>query len=137
MDITISSRALAYVRERATGFMQSQCRIERVAKASFNQTTGRAVGGAKVVVYQGRCRIREMSAGGIVLVGEDDVFMQSTMISLPWDIPVLPKRDDEITITAHNTDPMMIGKRFVIDSSAKAGELRATRSFSIRGYQER
>ena len=70
-------------------------------------------------------------------VGEEDIVMQSTVLSIPWDVEALPVKDDEVVILSHHTDDKVVGKRYVIDSSSKAGDLRATRSFMLRGYQER
>jgi hypothetical protein len=62
--------------------------------------------------------------------------MQSTQLSIPWNTSPVPRKDDEVEIITSPQDPEMVGKRFVIDSSAKTGELRATRRFSVRGYQK-
>lgn len=117
--------------------MVATCRIERVNPPTFDQNSGTAVPGSRVTIYQGKCRIWEVAGGAPVVVGEDDVVMQSTQLSIPYAVSVLPKKDDEVQILSHPTDPHMVGKRFVIDSSAKAGEMRATRRFAVRGYQER
>lgn len=133
----ISSRARDYVRNRATGVMQSTCRIERVNPPSFDQSTGRATSGSREVIYEGVCRLWEVSGGGMTVVNEDEIVMQNTQLSIPWDASPVPRKEDEVVITSSNTDSAVVGKRFVIDSSAKAGELRATRRFAVRGYQKR
>jgi hypothetical protein len=115
--------------------MQASCRIERVTPPTFDQASGTATAGGRTLIYEGPCRLWEVSGGAPVVVGEDDIVMQSTQLSIPWDVPVVPKKDDEVVITAHPTDQYVVGKRFVIDSSAKAGDLRATRRFAVRGYQ--
>jgi hypothetical protein len=132
----ISQYAINVVRERATDVMRYECRIERVKKPSFNQATGTAIPGSKTVIYEGKCRLWEVSGGGPIMIGEDDVVMQNTQLSIPWDTSPVPERDDEVEITAAPTDGYAVGKRYVIDSSAKAGELRATRRFTVRGYQK-
>lgn len=132
----ISSRAIDYVRQRAESVMGYTCRIERVQRPSFNQTTGRSVPGSRDTIYEGRCRVWEVSSGAPVLVAEDEVTMQTTQLSIPWNASPVPERDDEVVIIDADDDEYMIGKRFVIDSSAKAGELRATRRFQVRGYQK-
>lgn len=135
MDLGISPRALEYVRARASSVMQATCRIERVNKPSFDQASGTATAGSRTTIYEGKCRIWEASGGGPIMIGEEDIDMQSTQLSIPWDTHPVPIRHDEVLILSHNTDPDLVGKRFMIDSSAKAGELRATRRFLIRGYQ--
>jgi len=132
----ISSRAVDYVRERAESIMGYYCKIERVKPPGFDNATHQVIPGQRTTIYEGRCRVWEVSGGAPVMVAEDEVTMQTTNLSLPWDISPVPERDDEVTITASDADDYMIGKRFVIDSSAKAGELRATRRFLVRGYQK-
>jgi len=132
----ISSTALAYVRERATGMMNSVCRIERVKRPSFNQETGTAVPGQKTTIYEGPCRIWEVSGGGPIMIAEDEVVTQNTQLSIPWGTNPVPERDDEVQIIEAPTDFSLVGKRFAIESSAKAGDLRATRRFNVT-YQGR
>lgn len=137
MDIGVSPRALEYVRSRATGVMQAQCKIVRVIKPSFDQSTGTATSGARSVIYEGRCRVWEVVGGGTpMLIGEEEVEVDNTQLSLPFDVSPIPKRYDQVEITAHATDPEMVGKRFEINSGAMAGDLRATRRFSIRRYSQ-
>lgn len=70
------------------------------------------------------------------MIGEDDIVMQNTQLSLPWSVNPVPKRDDEVEITSAPSDAEIVGKRFVIDSGSKAGEFRATRRFAVRGYEK-
>ena len=132
----ISSAALAYVRTHAASMMNSTCRIERVKRPSFDQSSGTAVAGSKTTIYEGPCRIWEVSGGGPIMIAEDEVVTQNTQLSLPWDTSPVPERDDEVQITEAPTDASLVGKRFVIETSAKAGDLRATRRFTVR-YQGR
>lgn len=132
----ISQAAIDFMRSRATEVMSYQCKIERVQLPSFDESTGKATSGGRITVYIGPCRIWEVSGGGPIMIGEDDIVMQNTQLSIPWGVDPVPKRDDEVEITSSHSDTEIVGKRFVIDSSAKAGELRATRRFSVRGYEK-
>lgn len=136
MTSIFSNIALDYLRDKATEVMTSECRIERVSLPSFDESSGTAVPGGRVTVYEGKCRIWETSQGGPIMIGEDDVVMQNTQLSIPWDVNPVPKRHDEVEITASQSDSAIVGRRFVIDSSAKAGELRPTRRFTVRGYEK-
>lgn len=131
----ISDLAINYVRAKAESNMYSTCRIERVTKPSFNQTTGTATPGSKTTIYEGKCRIWEVTGGAPVLIAEEDVVMQATQLSIPWNVSTIPVRNDEVQILSSRSDAHLVGKRFVIDSSAKAGEMRPTRRFSVRGVQ--
>lgn len=123
--------AMAYVRQKATEMMNETCVIERVRPPSFDQLTGTGVPGSRTTIYSGPCRLWEVASGGPVLINEDEVLMQNTQLSIPWDIETLPKRKDEIEIIGSRSDDLVVGKRFVIESSAKAGELRSTRRFAV------
>jgi hypothetical protein len=57
----------------------------------------------------------------------------TTNLSIPWDVPEIIKRYDEVTILTAPQDSQMVGKRYEIQTVAKAGELRATRRFEVTG----
>lgn len=137
MSKYVSDFALDMVREYATENMGYTVLIERVTKPTFDQSSGTAVPGSRTTIYSGPGRIWEISGASIVTVGsEDEISMQSVQLTIPWGTTPVPRKWDEVTVIDAARDDYLIGKRFVIDSSAKAGELRATRRFSIRGYQE-
>jgi hypothetical protein len=84
-------------------------------------------------VYQGVCRIWEVANASSVVVGDVDVYQMTTNLSIPWDVPEIIKRYDEVTILTAPQDSQMVGKRYEIQTVAKAGELRATRRFEVTG----
>lgn len=134
----ISPRAQNYVRSRAVENMTATCVIERVGAQTFDEDTSTLTSGSRVVIYTGLCRIWEVTAGQVVPVGEvDEVVLQSTRLSLPWDTSPVPKRDDEVWIQTSPADSALVGKRFRILSAAMGGDLRATRQFVVQGIQER
>lgn len=135
MSNPITQNAINYVRSKATSVLSSECVIERVTRPTYDDTTGTATTGSRTTIYEGPCRVWEVTSGAPILVAEDEVIMQSTQLSIPWDTDPLPNHNDEVEITASRTDTQMVGKRFVIDSSAKAGEMRATRRFAVRVMQ--
>lgn len=89
--------------------------------------------GLKEVIYEGQCRIWELTGSNSVVVGDVDVYQQTTNLSIPWDETAVIKRSDEVTILTAPTDSQMVGKRYQIQTIAKAGELRATRRFEVIG----
>ena len=131
----ISSTALNYTRTRMAQVMMGyECVAERISAGSHNETTLVYTPGSRTELYSGRCRVWEISGASVVGLGDTDADLDisTTQISLPWDSPLL-KKDDEIEITAADTDSAMVGRRFQVQSSAKAGELRATRRYSVTG----
>lgn len=135
MTTYITSYALQYVRSRAAGVMMGYtCRAERITQGGHDDDTLVYTPGSREVLYEGVCRVWEISGANVVGLGDTDAELDisTTQISLPWDSPLL-KKNDEIVITAADTDEQMVGKRFQVQSSAKAGELRATRRYSVTG----
>lgn len=131
MASPISPWAVQYVRSRATAVMQYTCRIERVQKATYDENTLVAAPGGRTTIYEGVCRVWEVSGGAPIVIAESDIVLQDTQLSIPWNVSPLPKRNDEVLILTAPTDTALVGKRFQIKTSAKAGELRATRRFSV------
>ena len=68
-----------------------------------------------------------------VVVGDTDIYQQTTQLSIPWDTTALIMRYDEVEILTAPTDSQEVGKRYEIQTVAKAGELRATRRFEVTG----
>lgn len=133
MRYPISPRAQKFVRDRATAMMRYTCRIERVTPPSYDESTLIATAGGRTTIYEGVCRVWGVTSGASAInLGETEIPMQSTRLSIPWTVTEVPQRNDEVVIvSAVNEDPAVLGKRFRIESSSKAGELRATREFEV------
>ena len=131
----ISAYARSWVRNRATGVMDYSCRITRsgVPEGYDEDTLVYTAEGVAEVIYEGRCRIWEVANTSPVVVGDVDVYQQTTNLSIPWDESAVVKRYDEVLILTAPTDSQMVGKRYEIQTVAKAGELRATRRFEVTG----
>lgn len=132
MASPITAWARSYVRTRATQVMEFDCRIERLEKPeAYDENTLEMSPAQRQVVYTGKCRVWELTGSSTVLVGETDVYLQPTQLSIPWNTTAIIKRGDEAEITGAPQDSQMVGKRFEIQNVAKAGELRATRRFEV------
>lgn len=137
MHLGISKRARAYVRRRATVGMFTTCQIERVSEGNWNSNTNLVMAGARSIVYEGPCRIWEVSGGSSFVVADDEeTLLQTTNLSIPWDVDPVPERNDEVVVLSSLVDDQMVGKRYRILSSAKAGDLRATRRFVVQGVNK-
>jgi hypothetical protein len=115
--------------------MEYTCRIERsgVPEGYDEDTLIYTAEGVATVIYEGTCRIWEVANASSVVVGDTDVYQMTTNLSIPWDTPEEIKRYDVVTILTSHTDDQMVGKRYEIQTVAKAGELRATRRFEVTG----
>lgn len=127
----ITNRARSYVRARAIQQMSYVVRAERVlTKPSYDEEDLVATPGTREELYTGIARIWEISGASTINVGESDVDISSTQLSLPWSTQLL-RKNDEVEVLSSMSDSAMVGKRFQIQSSAKAGELRATRRYNV------
>jgi hypothetical protein len=131
----ISAEARQYVRARATEVMEYTCRITRGAppEGYDEDTLVYTPAGLAEEVYTGPCRIWEVAGAASVVVGDTDVYQQTTQLSIPWDTSALIMRYDEVEILTAPQDSQVVGKRYEIQTVAKAGELRATRRFEVTG----
>ena len=131
----ISAEARRFVRTRATEVMQYQCVITRGTHPDGydEDTLIYTPEGLEEVIYQGRCRIWELASAASVVVGDTDIYQQTTQLSIPWDESAVIRRYDEVRIVSAPQDSQMVGKRYEIQTVAKAGELRATRRFEVTG----
>ena len=139
MTSPITAAARRYVRARATEVMEYTCQITRgsTSEAYDEDTLVFTVAGPRELVYEGPCRVWEVTAGGAVVVGDTDVYTQATNLSIPWDTPAIIRRYDEVEIITAPQDSQMVGERFEIATTAKAGELRATRRFEVVSMENR
>lgn len=133
MTSPISSVARDWVRQRATEVMEYTCQISRgdVPALYDENTLAYTPAGDKEVVYEGVCRVWEVANTSTVVIGDVDVYQQTTNLSIPWNESPVIKRGDEVEILSAPTDSQMVGKRFEVQSIARAGELRATRRFMV------
>ena len=76
-----------YVRTRATEVMQYVCMIERGSRPEDydEEHPGPHPRGSAELIYEGKCRIWELSGVSSIMVGDTDVYQQSTNLSIPWD----------------------------------------------------
>lgn len=136
MNRGISNRARAYIRSRAEVNMTYECKIERVGAATFDETDSIYVAGENIELYEGPCRIWRVSGSSAIPINSEEIILQQTKLSIPWNEGVGIRRDDEVKIIAATYDEALVGKRFRIMDVDKGGDLRATRQFTIQGVQE-
>lgn len=135
MTSPITAEARNWVRNRATSVMEYTCRIERsgVPEGYDEDTLIFTAEGMAQVVYEGVCRIWEVSNAASFVVADADIYQMTTNLSIPWDTPEVVLRYDQVTILTAPQDSQMVGKKYEIQTIAKAGELRATRRFEVAG----
>lgn len=125
---TVSNYARAYVRARAEAHMNSSVRINRGGRGvSLDRTTGLATTNTGSLIYTGKARIWSLDKNGPVSIGDSDLVLQTTQISIPWQTSTIPDNDDVVTVTACPGDPDVVGRSFRIIGTDGAALSRATR----------
>jgi Family of unknown function (DUF6093) len=135
MTSPITAQSRQYVRARATAVMEYTCRITRGERPGGYDEDNLIYTpeGLGEVVYEGPCRIWEVANASSFIVADADIYQMSTNLSIPWDTTEVIERYDEVLILTAPQDSQMVGKRYEIQTIAKAGELRATRRFEVTG----
>jgi hypothetical protein len=136
MSRGISKRARSYIQAHAESNMTYECVIQRVNSGAFDEDSSVYTAGTSAELYAGPCRIWEVSGSSAFDVANEQIVLQQTKLSIPWDEGLGIRRDDEVKIVASAYDPALVGKRFRIMDVDKGGDLRATRRFTVQGVQE-
>ena len=87
MSSPITAGARHFVRSRATEVMEYTCQITRGSKPEGydEDTLVYTPEGVAELVYEGLCRIWELAGAGAIVVGDTDIYQQTTNLSIPWD----------------------------------------------------
>lgn len=126
----ISPFAAKYVRSRTAERMTDQCRIWKPGPPVLDRNTGKTKRAADIVRYEGKCRFWEVSSGQQVLIGDQQLVMSQSYLSLPYN-SVVPESDDIIKITK-SVDDDLTGRTVRVVSVVRGGGLRASRRFMVQ-----
>lgn len=127
----ISPYAQTYIRARAEDLLTDTCRITSVTEAILNRFTNEYSNPSGLVIYEGPCRLWEIATSMTVTVGEEQLGIGTTMLSLPWDIDPVPQPTHLVEILT-SQDQDLIGRTGVLGKPARGGNLRATRKFVLQ-----
>jgi hypothetical protein len=130
--VIITSFAKSYARLRSTERMVDACTIVRPGEArlDYDPATRKVVNSAGTTVYTGPCRIWEIPAGSLQIVGDEEYYMSSMYLSLPYDAP-LCQPEDQVQVTGCE-DTSLIGRALKVTSILRAGGLRASRLLQVQ-----
>lgn len=121
---------LAQGRAAVEQLLVDTCRIERLAdRGEFNQTTG-DYDPTWEVLYEGRCRLKNQSAGSGTEYGEHEVNLPSYQLVLPWDVSPEIRETDRVTITTSG-DSWLIGRSMEVTGVDKA-DLKTARRLNVQ-----
>lgn len=128
--MSISPFAQSYIRTRTADRMDDTCMIWTAGAPVIDPVTGKSTRSVGTIKYTGKCRFWEVTGGPQVLVGDEQVTITQSFLSVPFDAPV-PESDDIVQITA-SADPDLVGRTVNILSITRGGGLRASRVFRVQ-----
>jgi hypothetical protein len=126
----VSPTAQAYIRRRASELMADECRIFKPQKPVLDRNTGKTVTPSPVTKYEGPCRYWEVQSGQQISVGDEQLTLTQSYLSLPYDAPV-PESDDIVEITK-SVDSTLQGTTVAVISITRGGGLRGSRKLLVR-----
>ena len=130
--LTVSSFARTYVRNRATLHMVATVAIYRHEDGSFDPVTGMLSSQSGRVIYTGKGRIWYASSGSVTVMGDADIDIIDTYLSIPFATRAVPRRDDVAVVVKSETDPDMVGRAWRIMSADGGGLMNATRKMAMQ-----
>ena len=125
----VSPFAASYVRKRTSERMTDACKVWKPGKPVLD-SDGNASRPEETLKYEGPCRFWEVQSGQQIVVGDQQISMSQSYLSLPFDT-VIPEVDDVVQIT-ESVDSDLIGRVVNITGVVRGGGLRASRKFSVQ-----
>jgi|SRR5690606_35677725 len=110
--------------------MEDTCRIYRPGAMVIDPDNDSAKRGDADIKYEGKCRFWEVQAGSPVVIGDQQVTVTQSYLSLPFDSYV-PEQDDIVLIIA-SADSDLVGRTVQVVATVRGGGLRASRKFQVR-----
>ena len=131
-----SSFSRRYIQRRAMSVMVDTITIHRPTDGTFNTNTGLLTADISQKIYEGKARIYSVDGPSVINVGEADLVMRNTNISIPANTSPVPNRDDIIMVLEAISDEDLQGRAFRVLDVSGGGLVRATRRMLCTGIEE-
>ena len=135
VHLGVSPYAQGYIQDRAMDLMTSTCRVYTpstgINTGTYDPVTGKVTATPGTIKYEGPCRLWEVPGGQTIVVGDQELSVTQTYLSMPYWVTPLPERDDVIQILTSD-DPDLVGRSVSIVSTIRGGGLRASRRFQVQ-----
>ena len=131
----ISDRTRSYVRKRTLDAMTAQVTIYRMHKPEMDPTSLLIISDTAETIYTGQARIRQVSGAAPILVGEEQLTLAGTAVSIPYDA-ALPRVDDIVVVDSFGTDTELVSRAFQVRDVDGGGLIRAVRTMTCTLYNE-
>lgn len=127
----------SYLTSRATMLLEEECIIKRPVegRVMYDPATRRTINVTRMDIYQGPCRLWELSSGSHIVIGAEEFTTSVLRLTVPWDVDPVPEVDDVFQMTK-STDSSIVGRWLEIIHVTRGGGLRGSRTFTVR-YQDK
>jgi hypothetical protein len=129
----VSPYSQAYIQNKAQELMNSRVKIftPDLGGGTYDPVTGDVTPGEGTFKYEGPARIWEVPGGQNIVIGEEEVTVTQTYLSIPYWVMPLPEMDDVIAVL-ESDDPDLVGRTVIIQNTIRGGGLRASRRFQVQ-----
>lgn len=125
-----SQVAARYIRKRVNEQMAYRVQIYRAGAAAFNGTTGVYTTNAKNLIYEGKGRIWYAGGGSAISIGDGDIVITPTYLSIPFETDPVPRVDDVVVVIS-SPDPDFIGRTLRITSVDSGSYIHPARKMQV------
>jgi len=102
----------------------------------FDDITGLAdLPGPRTEVYSGKARIWTSNTGSVTVVGEAEITLTMTNVSIPLDAS-LPQKDDVIVVDANAHDTATVGNTYRVMGVDGGGLIGGARRMSCSTFSD-
>lgn len=129
--VVMSKYGAGYLRDRANDLLTDTCRITRGTEHVLDPDTNEYSQPEGELVYEGPCRLWATQPGAAIQLGSENISVDVSMLSLPWNIDPIPEMEDLVEMLT-SPDPDVVGRTLTLGSPARGGNLRATRRFTVK-----
>jgi hypothetical protein len=132
--VRITQFARDYGRAHATEMMEDTVRITRPgpAEVTYDPLTREVTTTNGVVIYEGAARIWEVRAGSKQEIGDRQLRVTQTYVSILWNAAI-PEPKDRIKILG-SMDAQLVGRTMRCLAVTRGGGLRVSRVMSVEFY---
>lgn len=136
MKITVSERSRSYARRRVQDHMSSTVFIFRDGAIEFDENTGIMSVPTRDYYYYGKAKVAALSQSGTMLMGEIQMSLGTTSISIPFSEDVHPKRDDIVVVGDNPTDQTADDHKFRVMSVNRGGIFGAVITMECVSFED-
>lgn len=125
-----SQAAARYIRKRVNEQMAYRVQIYRNGTPNFDEASGVYTAKKATLVYEGRGRIWYAGGGSAIAIGEGDIVVTPTYLSIPFTADPVPRVDD-VVVVIDSPDSDLLGRTLRITSVDSGSYIHPARKMQV------